>query len=101
MTREAILKEIQFLPDEMLEAIWRMIVASRKSMQSTINEPDSTPQNQTDDFWEEAKNYQSVNHPELNQQSVLSHPKPGIAKGGLWMSDDFDEPLEEMQEYMY
>ena len=24
----------------------------------------------------------------------------GILKGKLWMSDDFDEPLEEMREYM-
>ena len=27
MTREAILREIHFLPDDMLEAIWNMIVA--------------------------------------------------------------------------
>jgi antitoxin (DNA-binding transcriptional repressor) of toxin-antitoxin stability system len=26
--------------------------------------------------------------------------KPGSAKGLIWMSDDFDEPLEEFQEYM-
>jgi hypothetical protein len=25
----------------------------------------------------------------------------GIIKGKMWMADDFDEPLEEMQEYMY
>ena len=24
----------------------------------------------------------------------------GIFKGKIWMSDDFDEPLEEMKEYM-
>jgi len=24
----------------------------------------------------------------------------GILKGKVWMSDDFDEPLEEMKEYM-
>ncbi len=24
----------------------------------------------------------------------------GIIKGKMWMSDDFDEPLEEMKEYM-
>ena len=24
----------------------------------------------------------------------------GIFKGQIWMSDDFDEPLEEMKEYM-
>lgn len=26
--------------------------------------------------------------------------KPGSAKGLIWMSDDFDEPLEEFREYM-
>lgn len=26
--------------------------------------------------------------------------KPGSAKGMVWMSDDFDEPLEEFKEYM-
>jgi len=25
---------------------------------------------------------------------------PGSAKGLIWMSDDFDEPLEEFKEYM-
>ncbi len=26
--------------------------------------------------------------------------KPGSAKGLIWMSDDFDEPLAEFKEYM-
>lgn len=26
--------------------------------------------------------------------------QPGSAKGMVWMSDDFDEPLEEFKEYM-
>ena len=26
--------------------------------------------------------------------------KPGSAKGQIWMSEDFDEPLEEFKEYM-
>lgn len=26
--------------------------------------------------------------------------QPGSAEGTVWMSDDFDEPLEELQEYM-
>jgi antitoxin (DNA-binding transcriptional repressor) of toxin-antitoxin stability system len=26
--------------------------------------------------------------------------KPGSAKGLIWMSDDFDEPLEDFKEYM-
>ena len=26
--------------------------------------------------------------------------KPGSAKGQIWMSDDFDEPLEDFKDYM-
>jgi antitoxin (DNA-binding transcriptional repressor) of toxin-antitoxin stability system len=33
-------------------------------------------------------------------QSVKPRPKFGSAKGLVWMSDDFDEPLEEFKEYM-
>jgi hypothetical protein len=36
--------------------------------------------------------------------SQLEKPKKkrqaGVLKGKVWMSDDFDEPLEEMKEYM-
>jgi hypothetical protein len=33
--------------------------------------------------------------------SVKLYPaKAGSAKGQVWMSDDFDEPLEEFKEYM-
>ena len=28
------------------------------------------------------------------------YPKAGSLKGKIWMSDDFDEPLEELREYM-
>lgn len=31
---------------------------------------------------------------------VLRPLKRGSAKGKVWMSDDFDEPLEDFQEYM-
>ena len=36
---------------------------------------------------------------------IPAHPvkqprKPGNAKGMVWMSDDFDEPLEDFKEYM-
>ena len=27
-------------------------------------------------------------------------PQPGCMKGKIWMSDDFDEPLEDFKEYM-
>lgn len=33
-------------------------------------------------------------------ESVKPQPKFGSAKGLVWMSDDVDEPLAEMKEYM-
>jgi antitoxin (DNA-binding transcriptional repressor) of toxin-antitoxin stability system len=33
-------------------------------------------------------------------ESVKPRPKFGSAKGLVWMSEDFDEPLAEMKEYM-
>ncbi|BAZ12691.1 hypothetical protein NIES4071_45230 [Calothrix sp. NIES-4071] len=33
-------------------------------------------------------------------QSVKRNRQPGSAEGSVWMSDDFDEPLEEFKEYM-
>jgi antitoxin (DNA-binding transcriptional repressor) of toxin-antitoxin stability system len=33
---------------------------------------------------------------------VMSNPKPGLGKGSIiYMSPDFDEPLDEMTEYMH
>ncbi len=40
------------------------------------------------------------------KQLAETQPKPkkrgglGILKGKIWMSEDFDEPLEDMKEYM-
>jgi antitoxin (DNA-binding transcriptional repressor) of toxin-antitoxin stability system len=53
-------------------------------------------------------------HPESGDSFLLVHkpkhdsgaaewqgyPKAGSLKGKIWMSDDFDEPLEEFREYM-
>jgi antitoxin (DNA-binding transcriptional repressor) of toxin-antitoxin stability system len=44
-------------------------------------------------------------HPVVKLTPVVSLPKrypakAGSAKGLVWMSDDFDEPLEEFKEYM-
>jgi hypothetical protein len=36
MTREAILKEIQLLPDDMLEAIWNMVKVASAMPQNTF-----------------------------------------------------------------
>ena len=102
MTREAILQEIHTLPDNVLEALWRMIILSQKDA-DVINQITNSfgSDIEVDDFWEEAKSYISKAHPELNNSAVLPNPQPGIAKGEFWMADDFDEPLEEMKEYMY
>jgi hypothetical protein len=35
------------------------------------------------------------------QQAKGKKPKFGCAKGRFKMSDDFDEPLEDLMEYMY
>jgi antitoxin (DNA-binding transcriptional repressor) of toxin-antitoxin stability system len=32
--------------------------------------------------------------------AIRADRKPGSAKGLIWMSDDFEEPLEEFQEYL-
>ncbi len=37
----------------------------------------------------------------IPSQPIQRYPaKAGSAKGQVWMSDDFDEPLEEFKEYM-
>jgi antitoxin (DNA-binding transcriptional repressor) of toxin-antitoxin stability system len=33
-------------------------------------------------------------------ESIKPDRKPGSAKGLIWISDDFDEPLEDFKEYM-
>ena len=35
-----------------------------------------------------------------NAPAWPGYPKAGSLKGKIWMSDDFDEPLEEFREYM-
>jgi len=37
---------------------------------------------------------------ELVTESQKKAPKFGCMKGKIWMSDDFDEPLEDFKEYM-
>jgi antitoxin (DNA-binding transcriptional repressor) of toxin-antitoxin stability system len=36
----------------------------------------------------------------LTPNKLVKNRQPGTAKGQVWMSDDFDEPLEEFKEYM-
>jgi replication fork clamp-binding protein CrfC len=40
------------------------------------------------------------NEPITKQEKQGREAFFGIAKGKIWMSDDFDEPLEEFKEYM-
>ena len=44
------------------------------------------------------------NQPDVKLVVISKQAKPnrqaGSAKGMVWMSDDFDEPLEEFKEYM-
>jgi hypothetical protein len=39
-------------------------------------------------------------HPTLNTTSRSGRPQIGSARGLIWMSDDFDEPLEDFIDYM-
>ena len=41
-------------------------------------------------------------HPvvKLTPTTPVKHRQPGSAKGLVWMSDDFDEPLEDFKEYI-
>jgi antitoxin (DNA-binding transcriptional repressor) of toxin-antitoxin stability system len=48
-------------------------------------------------FPQEIGNYPAIRLIPL--ESVRPNRKPGSAKGLIWMSDDFDEPLEEFREY--
>ncbi len=108
MTREAILQEIQALPDEMLESIWTLIKYNLKKVEPQTSQlKEETHKEQSTarelpiiDVEKELTNYKSE-FPECQLNNPLPKRQPGIAKGKYWMSDDFDEPLEEMQEYMY
>ena len=77
MTREAILKEIQLLPDDMLEAIWNMVKIATKLSQKDIPEH------------------------EVNQVTQHKYRTAGGFEGLIELADDFDGPLEAMKEYMY
>jgi prevent-host-death family protein len=41
-----------------------------------------------------------ANKPLLKLVPYHGRLKPGSAKGDIWMSDDFDEPLDDFKEYM-
>jgi len=49
------------------------------------------------DFLEQQK--ETENLEEITTKKPFSRSR-GVFKGKIWMSEDFDEPLEEMKEYM-
>ncbi|GEM_PF-1662865 len=119
MTKQALFAKIDTLPDETIKQLEMFVDfllyqkdachirttlhSAQTSPQSTIgfkHENDQVHELPLIDVNEALKDYKSP-FPELNDPAVLDKPMPGIAKGKFWMADDFDEPLEEMMEYMY
>ena len=125
MTREALLAKIDTLPEETIDKLElfvdfllyqtngsgpkQALSTDRSAKEHTAptdnnvipkNEDAQTHELPLIDVAEALKDYKSP-FPEVNDRTVLVKPTPGIAKGKFWMADDFDEPLEEMMEYMY
>ena len=75
MTREAMLNEISQLPDEVLSAFINLIRASGLPSQTTAQK----------NVGDNIKKYRTA----------------GSLEGKIIISDDFDEPLDDMKEYMY
>ena len=76
MTREAVLQEINQLPDDVLIALLNLIKVSGMLEQNNSRKAD----------------VESETH---------KFRKAGALKGKIILHEDFDEPLEEMKEYMY
>jgi antitoxin (DNA-binding transcriptional repressor) of toxin-antitoxin stability system len=51
---------------------------------------------------ESGESFALVHRPKHDRETATwpGYPKAGSLKGKIWMSDDFDEPLEEFREYM-
>jgi antitoxin (DNA-binding transcriptional repressor) of toxin-antitoxin stability system len=51
---------------------------------------------------ESGESFLIVHKPKHERSSTTwpGYPKAGSLKDKIWMSDDFDEPLEELREYM-
>ena len=76
MTREAILQEINQLPDDVLIAFLNLIKVSGMLEQNDSQKAEMEP---------ETRKYRTA----------------GALKGKIILHEDFDEPLEDMKEYMY
>ena len=72
MTREAMLQEINQFPDDVLAAFLNLMKLSNMAKQEVVSDESTT------------KKYRTA----------------GALKGTIILHDDFDEPLEEMKEYM-
>jgi len=54
-----------------------------------------------DELKKEAEAYIDSLHEQANSSGETDKLRPiGMAKGRIWMSDDFDEPLEDFKDYM-
>ena len=75
MAIEALLKEAKGLSEESLLEVIRFIRFLKQEHQNSSDLPDALP----------------------SQQKIR---KEGLYKGQIWMSDDFNSPLDEFKEYM-
>lgn len=75
MAIEALLKEAKGLSEESVMEVIRFIKFLKQETQNPSYLPDSLP----------------------SQQKIR---KEGLYKGQIWMSDDFNSPMDEFKEYM-
>ncbi len=125
MTKQALLAKINTLPEDTVDKLEMFVdfllyqTNGNGSKKAQNTEPLATEHADTTEPKEMSNHETVVNHelplidvaealkgykspfPEVNEHTVLDKPTPGIAKGKFWMADDFDEPLEDMMEYMY
>ncbi len=125
MTKQALLAKIDTLPEDSVDKLEMFVdfllyqTNGYRPKQNQNTELSTTEYDDTTENIIMTKHEKNVNHelpvidvaevlkdykspfPEVNDHTVLDKPTPGIAKGKFWMADDFDEPLEEMMEYMY
>ena len=125
MTKQALLAKIDTLPEDSVDKLGMFVdfllyqTNGYRPKQNQNTELSTTEYDDTTENIIMTKHEKTVNHelpvidvaevlkdykspfPEVNDHTVLDKPTPGIAKGKFWMADDFDEPLEEMMEYMY
>ncbi len=79
------------------------MITAEKTLLEKINALPESLQTEVEHYVEFLLSKYSQNPP-TNEETQSDDKKKrdgfGILKGKIWMSDDFDEPLEDMQEYM-